>query len=386
MKIKNNKKLRLIVLSSIFVIVLISGIIFTTNKNNLSASLINADSFNAQKSTNIILKDKNEKKEFTTEKDALEQALEEQNIILSENDQISPDLDTNLHNYTLLFVELDRRYAITIIDNNKEKEIITNKNKVKNILDEQKIKIGKKDKITPNLEDQLSNNDTITIIRANSITISVDNQIRTIKTRFKKTNKILSAAGIKLNQDDYTIPSKNSKIQDNGKIEIIRVTNKTETVQEEVVYEAIIKYSDNLYEDEKEITQNGQNGIFEKTYEIILENDQEINKKLISKKTTLKPQNKIIVQGTKKRPTGQVISGGQATYYYGPTIAACNLFPRGTKVRVTNANNGKSIEVVIDDTGGFSWPITIDLRYDHFKKIAGPGDDGLMNVTLEEML
>ena len=77
-------------------------------------------------------------------------------------------------------------------------------------------------------------------------------------------------------------------------------------------------------------------GFHPNSVQITLENDKEVDKKLVSEEKTLEPQNKIIVYGTKKHPVGKVITGGRATYYYGPTIAACNLFPKGTKLKVTN--------------------------------------------------
>lgn len=384
MQTKPNK-IRLIILFVILTTTVILGTFVITNKNHVLLAKITGAP-NQPDSTKIIIKDKDEKKEFLTQKETLKQALEENNVQIFDHDIVTPNLDTEIKKHTLLFVDIQRKYAITIIDKNNKKEIITDKNIIKDILKEQKIKLVKEDTILPSLKDTIQNNSEIIISRANTILISVDDQQRTIKTHLKKVDKILTEAGIKLNQEDYSIPDKNAKLNNNSKIEIIRVSKKDETIKEEIAFEIIEKYSDQIYEDEQEITQNGQNGILEKTYEIKLENNKEIDRKLVSEKTTLKPQNKIIVYGTKKHPIGKVITGGSATYYHGPTIAACNLFPTGTKLRITNTSNGKSIEVIIDDTGSFGWPTVIDLRYDYFQKIAGPSDDGIMSVTLEQIL
>lgn len=382
---KKPNKTRLIILIVTLTITVILGTLVITNKNHILLAKITGAP-NQPNSTKIILKDKKEKKEFSTQKETLKQALEENNIQINQHDIVNPNLDKNIKKYTLVIVDIHRKYAITIIDKKNKREIITDKNIVKDILKEQKIKLNKEDIILPDLKDTIQNNSEIIISRANTFIISVDDQQRTIKTHLKKVDKILTEAGIKLDKEDYSIPSQDTKIKNNSKIEIIRVSKKTKTTKDEIAFETIEKYSDQIYEDEQEITQEGQNGILEKEYEIKLENNKEISRKLISEKTTLKPQNKIIVYGTKKHPVGKIITGGTATYYYGPTIAACNLFPTGTKLRVTNIDNGKSIEVIVDDTGGFSWPTVIDLRYDHFQKIAGHSDDGIMNITLEEIL
>lgn len=378
-------QIRFIILIAILAITVIFSTLVITNKNHVLLAKITGAP-NQPDSTKIIVKDKDEKKEFLTQKETLKQALEENNIQIYDHDIVTPNLDTKINKHTLLFVNIQRKYAVTIIDKNNKKEIITDKNIVKDILKEQKIKLAKEDTILPNLKDVIQNNSKIIIARANTITILVDNQQRTIKTHLKKVDKILAEAGIKLDKEDYSIPDKDAKINNNAKIEIIRVSKKEEIIKEEIAFETIKKYSDQIYEDEKEITQNGQNGILEKTFKIRLENNQETERKLISEEITSKPQSKIIVYGTKKHPVGKVITGGQATYYYGPTIAACNLFPAGTKLRVTNTANGKSIEVIIDDNGGFGWPTAIDLRYDYFKKLGGTSGQGIINVTLEEIL
>lgn len=387
MTIKKPKTIRLVVLGTIFLIAL--SILFVLSTNNhyaLSASLINSLTSPKIPSTTIIIKEKKDRKTLNTQKETLKQALEDNNIKLNQYDKISPNLNANIQNYRLFFVKINRRYAVTIKDNNKEKKIVTKYTKISNILKDKKIKLNKEDKISPKIDTTINNNDTIAITRANTVIISVDGQTRVIKTFDKKISSILKTTGISLDKDDYSIPNKDQKIDNTNKIDVIRVAIKKETTKENIAFETISQKSDELYENEEKITQAGANGILEKSFEIKLENNQEISRKLISKKTSLKPQNKIIVYGTKKRPTGKIISDGQATYYYGPTIAACNLFPAGTKIKVTNVNNGKSIEVIIDDTGGFGWPTVIDLRDDYFQKIAGPGDDGIMSVTLEEIL
>jgi rare lipoprotein A len=54
----------------------------------------------------------------------------------------------------------------------------------------------------------------------------------------------------------------------------------------------------------------------------------------------------------------------------------------GTKVKVTNQANGKSVIVVITDRGPFIKPREIDLSKKAFKDIAAPENFGAMQVTI----
>jgi len=63
--------------------------------------------------------------------------------------------------------------------------------------------------------------------------------------------------------------------------------------------------------------------------------------------------------------------------------AAHKKLPFGTKVRVTNEANGKSVIVEITDRGPFSKTREIDLSRRAFMDIASNKNSGVVNVTIE---
>ena len=63
-------------------------------------------------------------------------------------------------------------------------------------------------------------------------------------------------------------------------------------------------------------------------------------------------------------------------------VAAHRSLPFGTKVKVTNLNNGKEVIVKINDRGPFTKGRVIDLSYGAFSKIENPGK-GITKVKLE---
>lgn len=78
---------------------------------------------------------------------------------------------------------------------------------------------------------------------------------------------------------------------------------------------------------------------------------------------------------------GKAMANGQPFNMHDPTITACNAYPLGTRLKVTN-RNGFSIEVKVTDTGGFSYPLVVDLSQAAFRLLAGP-NDSLIDVTVE---
>lgn len=72
---------------------------------------------------------------------------------------------------------------------------------------------------------------------------------------------------------------------------------------------------------------------------------------------------------------GNEMYDGQIFNMYDPTTTACNIYPIGTWLRVTNPANGHSVVVQVRDRGAFSH--ALDLSYAAFKTIANPALMGI---------
>ncbi len=69
---------------------------------------------------------------------------------------------------------------------------------------------------------------------------------------------------------------------------------------------------------------------------------------------------------------GQTTASGERYNAYGLSTAHKYL-PFGTRLRVTNQVNGKSVIVKVNDRGPFVAGRSLDLSYGAFEKIASPG-------------
>lgn len=75
---------------------------------------------------------------------------------------------------------------------------------------------------------------------------------------------------------------------------------------------------------------------------------------------------------------GQITASGERFNAYGLT-AAHRSFSFGTRLRVTNQSNGRSVIVKINDRGPYISGRSLDLSYGAFAKIASPGQ-GVANI------
>jgi rare lipoprotein A len=121
-------------------------------------------------------------------------------------------------------------------------------------------------------------------------------------------------------------------------------------------------------------------------------------KKSSSKKVAYKAPKKVYGSKAKKRKSYTVASGssysGMGSYYWQPQrvasggwfnpnamTAAHKTLPFGTKVRVTNRNNGRSVVVTINDRGPFIKGRIIDLSKAAAKQV-GMTASGIAPVSV----
>jgi rare lipoprotein A len=79
---------------------------------------------------------------------------------------------------------------------------------------------------------------------------------------------------------------------------------------------------------------------------------------------------------------GSPMANGVPYDMWDPTIAASNIYPLGTQLRVTRVETGQSIVVQVTDRGAFRNPIVVDLSYAAFTTL-GHEDEGVIRVTVE---
>ncbi len=79
---------------------------------------------------------------------------------------------------------------------------------------------------------------------------------------------------------------------------------------------------------------------------------------------------------------GKVMRSGQV-YDANKLTCASNIHKLGTKLKVTNLDNGKSVIVEVTDTGSFR-KVTLDLSKKAFSKIAEL-DKGVINIKIKKI-
>lgn len=240
------------------------------------------------------------------------------------------------------------------------------------------------DSVYPPAGDRLLPGTEILWQPARHIRLMADGSEQTVETTAVSAAEIIARAGMALDDDDLVTPSRETAVPDGAKIVITRVEIREETKEAKIPFVTKVEEDERLSWRKKIVKQKGENGIKTTTYRVSYHNGKEVNRKVLSASVTKEPVTEIVTQGTYVK-TGKSHRGAASWYAWTGTMAAANPWlPKGSYVRVTNMDNGKSVIVVINDRGPFVPGRIIDLDKVAFEKIASLGA-GVINVKMEEI-
>ena len=151
-----------------------------------------------------------------------------------------------------------------ILSDNYEMNVLTTKSKISEILEENHIILLPDEKVTPEIDGELTENKTIIISKNNKTITQIADESTEVTLEEIMNN--------------YTT-----------------ITEKIVVKDEEIPYETITKNSSSTgTERGNEVIQAGKNGIKRITYKIKYQNDEEIEKTVLSEEIIKKPVNKIV--------------------------------------------------------------------------------------------
>lgn len=219
---------------------------------------------------------------------------------------------------------------------------------------------------------------------ARSVAISTDGKETMVRAVATTAEEIIREAGIAIDEDDLVTPALEDAVPAGKKITITRVEVKEEVKETKIPYVTKTEEDAELSWRKKVVKQKGENGLKRTTYKVSYHNGKEVNRKTLATEVVKEPVTEIVTQGTFVK-TGKAHRGAASWYAWTGTMAAANPWlPKGSYVKVTNVDNGKSVIVVINDRGPFVPGRIIDLDKVAFEKIASIGA-GVINVKMEEI-
>ncbi|MDK2902316.1 MAG: hypothetical protein PWQ93_235 [Clostridiales bacterium] len=236
------------------------------------------------------------KASIATKEDTVEQLLKAYDIILGPADKVVPALDTTLKDG--MDISVIRATLVRVNDNGHIKTIYTTASSVNDMLKEAGISVKQEDNIEPAADQSIYPGLCVNITRAVPVTILADAQVKKIYTTCTSVSQVLADAGIKLAQKDKVSPGLDTAVKSGTTIEIVRVNETYETVEEPIPYRTIIRDNHDMAKGVQKVVQEGQNGRIQRKILVVYENGKEVSRKVASETVVAQPKNKIVERGT----------------------------------------------------------------------------------------
>jgi uncharacterized protein YabE (DUF348 family) len=244
--------------------------------------------------------------------------------------------------------------------------------------------IGNHDRVFPEKDARVFAGTRIRVVRGHELRVKMGEEERVFLSEAPSVEEALVWEGIALDEDDIVKPERASRPSENTEVRVTRVEIREESKASAIPFDTKVSEDAKLSWRTKRVTHKGVPGVKTSLFRVGYHDGKEVSRKLLQTKVTQEPESELITQGTFVQ-VGKSHRGAASWYAYTGTLSAANPWlPKGSSVRVTNMENGKSVIVVINDRGPFAPGRIIDLDRVAFMKIASLGT-GVINVKMEEI-
>jgi uncharacterized protein YabE (DUF348 family) len=239
----------------------------------------------------------NQQKVVKTHADTVKELFDEMNVSIRSQDYLQPKANSKVKDH--LMVVWKQAKQVHIVKDNEKKTIWTTAGSVAGLLKEQKIVLSKHDQISPRPQVAIQDKMKIGIKKAFHLTYVDGGKKQQVWTTSATVADFLSQQGIKLNKLDRVEPSLTETIAKNGVVNVIRVEKVTDVVEEPIQFAVVTKKDESLEKGKEKTITSGKKGLVSKQYEVLLENGEEVSRKLISEQKVAEKQDKVVAVGTK---------------------------------------------------------------------------------------
>ncbi|MBQ3084361.1 MAG: G5 domain-containing protein [Clostridia bacterium] len=155
---------------------------------------------------------------------------------------------------------------------------------------------------------------TVTVERAFPVYVEADGETVLVMMIEGTVADAMKKAGVTCGEEDLLSHEPTAAVTDGMKIVVDRVTGERYVETVKLDYETEKVKTDELYEGQTKVEQEGKKGKREDTYAITYVNGVETERELISSEVIEEPVNKIVLVGTKKKETFKASSSAPKNY------------------------------------------------------------------------
>ncbi len=243
-----------------------------------------------------------------THANTVAEVLQDLEIDVSKHDELSPSMDTAIKNN--LKVTWQEAIPVELVVDNQPQKIWTTVKTVEDLFKDAKVEITEHDKVNPSLDTKLTKDIKVEVEKAFQLTLNDGGTESQVWSTSTTVADFLKGQKVALNELDRVEPGMEEQITANSVINVVRVEKVTDVVEESVAFAVVRKKDNGIDKGKEKVVTPGQEGKVAKHYEVVLENGKEVSRDLIETKTLQDSKDKVVAIGT--REIVQQVSRGTA--------------------------------------------------------------------------
>jgi uncharacterized protein YabE (DUF348 family) len=154
------------------------------------------------------------------------------------------------------------------------------------------------DGVQPELDERMLAGLDVYVTRSIPVTVQVDGRVLRARTHRERVSDVLADLGVVLTGQDYTTPTLDAPLGEDGSIRVVRVTERFVSVQEPIPFSVAWQPDPDLEIDYDRVLQDGARGILEKRIRVRYEDGHEISRGIDDEFVVVPPTTKILGYGT----------------------------------------------------------------------------------------
>lgn len=187
---------------------------------------------------------------------------------------------------------------VTITEGGNTLQVTCFAGTVGDVLGKQGITLGDEDYVVPEPDSPVKDGLDIEIKRAVPLSVTVDGDLKSIRTIADNVGEALAAAGIETTAEDIVQPGPESPVKEGMDVKITRVTYERITVEKEVPFETVFSYDDKMYKGLEKVLEKGAEGILQEEIMISYHDGEEVDRRGIKEELVKEPANRVVAKGT----------------------------------------------------------------------------------------
>lgn len=169
---------------------------------------------------------------------------------------------------------------------------------VEQFLQRQGVEMGPKDVVKPGLDLPIAKGMEISVLRAFPVKVAADGGVKELVTTPVAVKEILAELGIQTGPNDRVTPALNETVSQGTQIVVTRVVTRELVENKEIPYRVERRDYPSLEKGIRKIIQKGKKGQEKIQTQITYEDGVEVKREVVSREVIKMPQNQVIAMGT----------------------------------------------------------------------------------------